>query len=108
MDFLKTLFVSVGTTECVTASDLWTLRGLPSLAPSLRVSGGYSHVYETRKKTDTFCMSFERGFISTYNKISSWLGSVNLRYSDKFIINKYIKARKFVFFYIEDHRSAIQ
>ena len=36
-------------------------------------------------------MSFVRGFISTYNKVFSWLGSVNLRYSGKFIIKEYIK-----------------
>ena len=53
-------------------------------------------------------MSFERGFIGTYDKISSWLGSVDLRYSSKFIINEFIKARKFMLSYIEDHRSAIQ
>ena len=57
---------------------------------------------------DIFCMSFVTGFISTYNKVYSWLGSGNLRYSGKFIINEYIKARRFMFSYIEDHRSAIQ
>ena len=65
-------------------------------------------MHKTRKKTDIFCKSFERGFINTYDKISSWLGSVDLRYSSKFIINEYIKVRKFMFSYIEDHRSAIQ
>ena len=45
-------------------------------------------------------MIVERGFISTYYKISSWLGSVDFRYGGKFIINEYIKARKFMFSYI--------
>ena len=67
-----------------------------------------TYAQDKKTKTDIFCMSFERGFISTYDKISSWLGSVDLRYSSKFILNEYIKARKFMFSYIEDHRSAIQ